>query len=63
MVRRGSVCLVDAAREGLERVEITTDLDNVGSQRVIEANGGELIGPAIVPARDEASAGRGEAVV
>ena len=29
-----------AAAEGLTFVEITTDLDNVASQRVIEANGG-----------------------
>lgn len=29
-----------AAAEGLDHVEITTDLDNVASQRVIEANGG-----------------------
>jgi predicted acetyltransferase len=28
-----------AAAEGLAFVEITTDLDNVASQRVIEANG------------------------
>lgn len=36
--------LVDAAGEGLDRVEITTDVDNVASQRVIVANGGELAG-------------------
>ena len=36
--------LVDAAVEGLDHVEITTDLDNVASQRVIIANGGELVG-------------------
>lgn len=29
--------------EGLRWVEITTDPDNVASQRVIEANGGELV--------------------
>jgi predicted acetyltransferase len=29
-----------AANEGLDYVEITTEPDNVGSQRVIEANGG-----------------------
>jgi predicted acetyltransferase len=28
---------------GLPYVEITTDLDNIGSRRVIEANGGELV--------------------
>lgn len=32
--------LPDAAAEGLAYVELTTDLDNIGSQRVIEANGG-----------------------
>jgi predicted acetyltransferase len=36
--------LVDARNEGLEWIEITTDHDNIGSQRVIEANGGELLG-------------------
>ncbi len=36
--------LLDAAAEGLDQVEITTDIDNFASQRVIEANGGELIG-------------------
>jgi predicted acetyltransferase len=29
---------------GLPYVEITTDLDNLASQRVIEANGGQLVG-------------------
>jgi predicted acetyltransferase len=38
------VALIEAATEtGLPYVEITTDPDNVGSQRVIEANGGELV--------------------
>jgi predicted acetyltransferase len=32
-----------AADEGLSIVDITTDLDNIASQRVIEANGGVLI--------------------
>lgn len=36
--------LADAATEGLTEVEITTDEDNVGSRRVIERNGGELVG-------------------
>jgi len=35
--------LRDAVAEGLEVVEITTDLDNIASQRVIEANGGVLV--------------------
>ena len=35
--------LDDACAEGLTAVEITTDDDNVGSQRVIEGNGGVLI--------------------
>ena len=30
-------------REGLPIVDITTDVDNVASQRVIEANGGVLV--------------------
>jgi len=36
--------LIEAGREtGLPYVEITTDPDNIGSQRVIEANGGVLV--------------------
>lgn len=35
--------LPQAKAEGLEFVEITTDLTNIGSQRVIEANGGVLV--------------------
>jgi predicted acetyltransferase len=32
-----------AREEGLTYVELTTDADNIGSQRVIEANGGVLV--------------------
>src|SRR5689334_13766137 len=32
--------LVDAGREGLTHVDLTTDIDNVASRRVIEANRG-----------------------
>ena len=35
--------LPEARAEGLARVEITTEPDNVASQRVIEANGGVLV--------------------
>ena len=35
--------LADAAAEGLRWVDITTDPDNVASQRVIERNGGVLV--------------------
>jgi predicted acetyltransferase len=35
--------LPQARNEGLAYVEITTDADNIASQRVIESNGGELI--------------------
>jgi predicted acetyltransferase len=35
--------LVEARKEGLPYVEIVTDLDNFASQRVIVANGGELV--------------------
>jgi predicted acetyltransferase len=35
--------LPEASSEGLAFVELTTDADNIASQRVIEANGGELI--------------------
>jgi predicted acetyltransferase len=36
--------LPEARAEGLEYVELTTDPDNVPSQRVITANGGVLVG-------------------
>ena len=39
-----ALILIDAAGEGLDRVELTTDVDNLPSQRVILANGGELVG-------------------
>ena len=35
--------LPEARSEGLAYVELTSDADNIASQRVIEANGGELI--------------------
>jgi hypothetical protein len=35
--------LPDVRNEGLTHVELTTDVDNVASQRVILANGGQLI--------------------
>ena len=35
--------LPEARAEGLRYVEITTEVDNIASQRVIEANGGVLI--------------------
>ena len=35
--------LADAHGEGLDHVEITTDLGNIASRRVIEANGGVLV--------------------
>jgi predicted acetyltransferase len=39
-----------ARAEGLACVEITTDPDNIGSRRVIEANGGVLVAPFRKPA-------------
>jgi predicted acetyltransferase len=45
-----------ARAQGLPYVEITTDPDNVGSQRVIEANGGVLLERFTKPA----SSGSGE---
>ena len=42
--------LEDARAEGLRYVEITTDPDNVPSQRVIERNGGVLFQEFIAPA-------------
>jgi predicted acetyltransferase len=41
--------LVEAKLVGLPYVEITTDPDNIASQRVIEANGGELVEHFIKP--------------
>src|SRR5687768_15676309 len=38
-----ALLLPDVAREGLDWVELTTNVDNVASQRVIQANGGELV--------------------
>jgi predicted acetyltransferase len=38
-----ALLLPDAAREGLPYVELTTDEENVASQRVIAANGGRLV--------------------
>jgi predicted acetyltransferase len=38
-----------ARQEGLAFVEITTDVDNIGSQRVIIANGGVLTGEFVKP--------------
>ena len=35
--------LPEAKAEGLSYVELTTDLTNIGSQRVIEKNGGQLV--------------------
>ncbi len=41
--------LRDASAEGLRYVEITTDPDNIPSQRVIEANGGVLVEEFVKP--------------
>ena len=43
--------LDDAKAEGLDSVELTTDLDNVPSQRVITANGGVLVEQFTTPAQ------------
>jgi predicted acetyltransferase len=42
--------LPEAKAEGLRYVELTTDEDNVASQRVIEANGGVLVEKFMKPA-------------
>ena len=39
-----ALLLPDARKEGLAHVDLTTNVDNVASQRVILANGGQLIG-------------------
>jgi predicted acetyltransferase len=38
-----AMLLPEAKAEGLSYVELTTNIDNVASQRVIEANGGRMI--------------------
>ena len=38
-----ALLLADANQEGLRRVELTTKLENVASQHVIAANGGQLV--------------------
>jgi predicted acetyltransferase len=43
--------LPEASAEGLKFVEITTDPDNIASQRVIEANGGTLFERFVKPER------------
>jgi len=44
-----ALLLPEARSEGLPFVEITTDLENIASQRVIEANGGKLFEEFIKP--------------
>ena len=40
---RAALLLPQARAEGLQHVEITTDPDNIASQRVITANSGVLV--------------------
>ena len=40
-----ALLLPEARREGLRHVDITTDPDNLASQKVILANGGRQVGP------------------
>ena len=42
--------LEEARAEGLRYIEITTQPDNVASQRVIQANGGVLVEEFVTPA-------------
>jgi predicted acetyltransferase len=47
---RALAMMLPIAREvGLRQVEITTDTDNAASQRVIEVNGGRLVGEFLDP--------------
>jgi predicted acetyltransferase len=39
-----AMILPDAKAQGLAYVELTTNLDNIASQKVIQANGGRLVG-------------------
>lgn len=52
-----ALLLPDAAAEGLEYVELTTDLSNAASQAVIRANGGELVEQFQKPAVDGGAIG------
>ncbi|HZF68999.1 MAG TPA: GNAT family N-acetyltransferase [Gemmatirosa sp.] len=45
-----ALLLPEVRQEGLPYVELTTDLDNVASRRVIEANGGVLVEAFAEPA-------------
>jgi predicted acetyltransferase len=45
-----ALTLPDARKEGLPYVEITTDVTNIASQRVIEANGGVIVERFFKPA-------------
>jgi predicted acetyltransferase len=38
-----ALMLIEAERNGLRFIQVTTDLDNTASQRVIRANGGRLV--------------------
>ena len=49
--------LPEVKAEGLEYVELTTDLTNLASQRVIEANGGVLVERFIKPAQFDGGEG------
>lgn len=49
--------LPEARDEGLDYVEITTDEENIASRRVIEANGGVLIGSFAKPAGYQGTTG------
>jgi predicted acetyltransferase len=39
-----ALLLPDARRQGLDHIDLTTDPDNIASQKVIVSNGGQLIG-------------------
>ncbi|HVZ78291.1 MAG TPA: GNAT family N-acetyltransferase, partial [Gemmatimonadaceae bacterium] len=52
-----ALLLPDVAREGLPFVELTTDEENVASQRVILANGGQLVERFTKPAAHGGDAG------
>lgn len=55
---RALALLLEEARTlGLRYVEITTDVDNIASQRVIEANGGQLVEHFTKPAQYGGSQG------
>ena len=48
-----ALIIAEAKKEGLPHIEIVADADNIASQKVIEANGGKLLGQSLNPPEDD----------